>query len=374
MHRYSTFLTLSLLFFLSCKHPSLEHLEQGDAAFRDGKFKEADGFLNAAIEANPHTPEAYFLLMQTKMELKDYPATIDAGNTCLDFRYQPQRVHEVLAIGYNQLGDRERAFEHIEKTLNFDSRNAKKLVVAANYAFALKDWNKALSYFQLAEKLGAKGDGLYHQKGACSHQLKNWSQALVSFQKVKEGYAQMNDVFILMADCYLELKNLKKANDFLLKVQEFGNQSKEAMQLSLRIHTKQKEYKKAIEIAENYNAKFELDAEVLSIQAHLYATVNELGKAEKALKKLNAVQGANFEILRSIAQVRFKQKKYSKETLDYYDRALALKQNQAVLLRERGVVKKELDQMESACEDWNTAAQNGDSFSQNLIASYCLSN
>ena len=97
------------------------------------------------------------------------------------------------------------------------TRKLDKLVKLANEAADKADWQGAIEFLSLAEKLSVNDSGVLSGLGACLLQLKRPEEAIPYFSRVVELESQLPDAFCNLGMAYSAAGQLKEAEDAFLR-------------------------------------------------------------------------------------------------------------------------------------------------------------
>jgi len=375
-----------------------------------GKTDKAIGEVQKLIDADPKDAQAYGMLAELYQNMGQKEKALEIYNKVLEIDPENPYIHLSLADYYRSNGDKDKSVEELKKAfsnkkLDIDT----KIQILASY-FALvelhpemkdqaqemcrllieanpeeprahavygdflnidKQYEKALSEFQLAKKLGAKEFTVTQQLLFLESQLQQWDTLLAESEDAisnfpdqplgyffnglansqKKKYADAVKSLNTGVKMIVDNKNLE--GQFYSSLGEAYNELKD-------FPKSDENYDKALEI----NAK---DANVLNNYAYFLSVRGEkMDKAEEMSKESNALEPNQASYEDTYGWIMYKQGKYS-EAKSWTEKSLSHGSDKSsTVLEHYGDILYKLGDINKAYEYWQKAKSAGEGYSEFL--------
>ena len=238
-------------------------------------------------------------------------------------------VNKAVSDTYLSLGDKVKAAEYLEKTVNLEPNNYNYATEHITLLYELGHHNKLRSYSTLALELYPSQPALYLFNGIANMELGSYNNALLMLETGKSyvlGRASLKQDFDLsLADLYFRMDDMDKASTI------FDNLLKD-------------------------NAN---NGTVLNNYAYFLAQSGKrLDDAEKMSKKAIELESDNASFLDTYGWVLFVKKDY-KNAVDWLEKALDLDPSSSEILEHCGDAHSQAGNMVTAIDYWERAKKNG---------------
>ena len=93
-------------------------VQQAEEFLKSANFVEALNSLKVAVQIDPKNADAYFLFARTLMHLQNYEQAINYFNVAIQLDPQNGDAHLLLGGCYDLTGDKEKAIQEVEQSVN----------------------------------------------------------------------------------------------------------------------------------------------------------------------------------------------------------------------------------------------------------------
>ena len=142
--------------------------------------------IEKAIESNPNSGEAYFVLGHFKFEKQDWDGAKDNFKNALKFNQKDVGLYNNLANCYDRLGKFDKAITNYNKALKINNTYIASFYNRGNIYCKIKEYKKAIQDLSSAIKLDENFYQAYYNRGAIYKLINKNHLAEKDLKKAKE--------------------------------------------------------------------------------------------------------------------------------------------------------------------------------------------
>jgi tetratricopeptide (TPR) repeat protein len=194
-----------------------------------GKFEEAEGLYLKAIELDPKYCDAMDNLGQLLRQQNRVDEAIEWYKKSLVIMPDNTVALQNIALAYSFQGKTQEAIENYETLIDVAPENPEGYFGLGNIYFNLEQPEKAIPYFEAAEKLYAQSASPYlpdaqYYLGFSYFMVEDCTTAKKYLEPIYTLFSNDGGTNYVLGVCYLttEPKNEKLARDYILKAQQLG--------------------------------------------------------------------------------------------------------------------------------------------------------
>ncbi|GJM59805.1 tetratricopeptide repeat protein [Persicobacter diffluens] len=295
-------------------------MKRAKLAMKLKDYPKATSALDAVIGQNSENSVAYLLRGTAKYRQDQYASAKSDLEKAKSLSEGATPLYEMLGISLYEMGDKTNAKTNMDQAISQGSKNKKVYGLAAEMELKAKNYEKALSLFEEAGRLGYDAPTYYGDRGMCYYQLGKNAPAIDDLNRAINAQPD-NPAYLKARGNALFLTNqFEKAATDLAKVG--GLTAEEKFRLG-RSQYKTKDY---------VNAEKSLEAATTAGEKTI-AAYSDLGAVKVALKK-------------------------KEEAIAAYSQALAIDANSIEALQGRGLAYYKMSDYEKALTDFLALEQN----------------
>ncbi len=279
----------------------------------EGSYKEALLDYNRLINSGFENDAIWVKRGLAHYYLKEY----DKAQADFDEAFKRQiRTAELLgfrSLTKIHLGNEQEAITGLEQAFAAGFRNPQAAFITGNTYFTRNDYQSAIRFYNLAGEWGSKNPVLFNNRGKAHMLLSKFDQAQADYSKAIELDAEYEKAYSNRAALYFSQENWEKAGADLKWLNEAPGYQLEADEFAMLglISLQNEEYTKALDQLENALKRQSEWKGLYKALGTAYAGTDNADKAIQMLEVSLEKEGADKEVISSLANLHYQEKNYA---------------------------------------------------------------
>src|SRR6266849_223213 len=186
-------------------------IDEGDAHYDAGRYKEAVAAYSRAIELDPRDADIYFNRGSAYHDLKEYRQAITDYDRAITLNPTYAVIYCSRGNAYHDLKEYRKAIADFDRTIELDPNYAVAYHNQGNAYYALKEYQRAIANFDRAIKLDPRHADPYYSRGNAYYALKEYQRAIANFDRAIALDSKYADSYYKRGLAYRNLKEYQKA-------------------------------------------------------------------------------------------------------------------------------------------------------------------